>query len=505
LFLEGFFREYEEQWMSEKDLESHFTKLEDKPKAIKLGLEAMEEQLAQKSASMETFWKLKREVFPLFKASFAQIQKQGLWGRYQELIEEAKKLANFRKADAAFDLEQIRISINHMEDKWQAIASVRKNRFAKGLSPYLAGKDGYLNDYKTLYMEMEVVGPLTHEVAALNKELAATSAAFGAKKALFATLSSFGDAVFGRRKELTRKAQELLEEDLAKVESMVEALEKPEEGDLKEFDGQLHLHFKLFKAVQFAMKHFYVQGSFRARWKERLNTMWEKLAGFQEEGKKRLALREQGFEEAKGEALKAFSELEKKAENLDSDSLKVLQKELSQFNSEWDAEKIGLRGVKQLAKEQEGLQEKIKAFILAEKQAKIEQRKKRFEELVSQVEAIISSERELSRFEEQLEPLLSEGRAFASSIQEEKLWQRLEFMAEAERISLKELEPFEEYRERRRLAAKIKEQLDHDRKQMGSSYLDIEKGLVYQEHRKELSALYNEQVAVINRLGAKIV
>lgn len=491
--------------MSEKDLESHFTKLEDKPQAIKLGLEAMEQQLAQKSASMETFWKLKRDVFPLFKASFAQIQKQGLWSRYQELIDEAKKLANFRKADAAFDLEQIRISINHMEDKWQAIASVRKNRFAKGLSPYLTGKDGYLNDYKALYMEMEVVGPLTHEVAALNKELAATSAAFAVKKELFSMLSSFGDAVFGRRKELTKQAQELLEQDLAKVQSMVEMLEKPDEGDLKEFDQKLHLHFKLFKAVQFAMKHFYVQGTFRARWKEQLNKMWEKLSGFQEEGKKKLALREQGFEEARREALKAFTALEKKAENLDSESLKALQTELSQFNSEWNAEKIGVKGVKQLAKEQQGIKEKIKAFILAEKQAKVEQRQKRFEELASQVEAIISSERELSRFQEQLEPLLVEGRDFASSMQEKKLWQRLEFMVEAERISLKDLEPFEEYRERRKLAAKIKEQLDHDRKQMGSSYLDIERGLVYQEHRKELSSLYNEQVAVINRLGATIV
>ncbi|PCI75982.1 hypothetical protein COB21_04955, partial [Candidatus Aerophobetes bacterium] len=269
------------------------------------------------------------------------------------------------------------------------------------------------------------------------------------------------------------------------------------------------LYFKLFKSIQFIIKQISLPAFFHKKWRGPLTSLWQKLTALKEDGEAQEKQQDQACSVALQEALKAFEVLSAKSEKASIEEFKELRQEITVFAKTWEVESIGRRGLSVLSDKIGQVQNLIKERLLKDKKEKKQAKQVLLSDIMKNLETLANNVSGLDEknFEEMQAKLVTEGQTLVSTVSQECAWELANFRVELTLIGLRAHSGDLDYAQalRTKFAHTVKEKIESYRKKMGGASIDIEKGLVYQEHRAALALIFNAQVTLINKIRSEIV
>lgn len=489
---------------------SELNLLSDAESKLQKAIDFMETSLSHGgSPHFKSFWDARTLSLELFKQSISSPTRSVLWNKYTELSKEARRLKEVLEEQSAFAVEQIEIAILALENDIES----NVNFLSKGITlefpiecKSLEKKIPY---YQNIQSELNLLNAQATRINALRKELIKTEMRIRQKNKFFQRLSTAGDKVFPRRKELIKDVSQHFIEDV--------------DAFIYENFSKSSLHDSLFflreeiKAMQGMAKILTLNTHSFTHTRLRLSECWDKIKGFEKDRKKARAQQKTLFKQNQDAAQQKISELNeafsskqlsvadalKKAEEITAfmrqielgrDELKILRDQLT--------------SARQPILEQQKLEEQERQN---QEQEREKQRKQRFTELWSESENLLnqvdgldaeklSAARDailekiaissLSKLEKQeLERFIKPLKDVISDKKERALLD----LSEDDRQKLGHLKTLlKEKKERRN---EIKNQLEIYRKAKGGSGLDFEQAMNYNNQ----IALEKERLEKLNQ------
>jgi hypothetical protein len=457
----------------------------------------MEEALSQENGvpHFKNFWDARDVCLKLFKENLPHQVREVFWGRYSELSKEARRLKDILDEQSAFAMEQIEIAITALEEE---IASIDVQK--KDLEPIrfdivcrtLQDRFGF---YGSEQGELNLLNAYASRINSLRKELIKTDMRIRHKNKFFQRLSTAGDSIFPRRKELIASISQSFIKDVdAFIGSMFD-------GD--HLNDASHVLRDEIKAMQAMAKVLTLNTQAFTATRGKLSEGWDKLKEISKERKK-VRLEQKAELRENADALKVKIDEVATGFGDGSKTVSEAQKELEAISTEMRGVKLGrdeVRFLRDALKEarapiNQKLEEESKRR--EEEQKELErQRREKVEQIKDEIDALIAGadsielddlvsrrddlrkkiqQSDFHKLEKrELETLL---KPLADSIQDKKE-QALLNLSDDDQKSLQQLREVLATRNERR--SEIKDQLEVYRKEVGSSGLDFEKAMAINE------------------------
>lgn len=454
----------------------------------------MEDALSQENGvpQFKNFWDARDICIALFKEPLSHQVREVLWARYSELSKEARRLKDILDEQSAFAVEQIQIAIGALEEE---IASI--DRQLKELTSDDASSESLPEQisYQHVQNELNLLNAYAARVNSMRKELIKTDMRVRHKNRFFQRLSAAGDKVFPRRKELIATISERFVSD---VDHFIDRNFSEEQLTRPAFELREEI-----KALQSLAKGLTLNTHAFTSTRMKLSQVWDRLKEVAKERKKIRAeiqaeVRE-NLEQHKQRIDAVANEFA--AGNLSADEA---ARQLDSLSHEMRRLKLGRDEVKYLKDAMKTARDPIQAKLdeaVAQREEELRQQEQKrrqvFEALKEQVytfmdntasidaDALTQTGAELrqqiqqgsfSKMEKrEIEVLL---KPLADIIQE-KREQALMNLSDDDQKALLQLREVLDQRIERRL--KIKEQLETLRKDSGSSGLDFEQAMAFNE------------------------
>jgi len=476
-----------------KELAKNAESLGSVDEKIQLYLDFMKAALSDKTPRFKDYWDAKRECLPLFKESIAPQSRSALWAAYIELSTEAKHLKTVLDEQSAFAMEQIDLAIQSVEadlNRMDELLTQTPEIYFPEHSLSIQSKRDF---YVGLQQELHLLSALAGRVTSLRKEVIKTEMRIRFKNKLFERLSSAGDKIFPRRKELIQQIS---------AEFLNDVMGFSEQGFKSEKFSGFELRDEIKMLQQFA-KELTLDTQTFTKTRLELSRQWEVLKEKDKERKKEFDQRREANQknvQLVMDKIKPFAE-RCEAETFTPDEAAKQAGELLSFMKTIDLGRDEVRYLKdeiskarapifeRLAKEQHAREKEIEEGQ-RQKREKIEQFKGRIKEVASQVETAAVEELNLSKEKLQQElNLLSTTHAEKELLEHEikqlrdlindKKEKAMLALTPEERQSLDHLyQVLEEWKEQKN---EIRDQLETYRKALAGSGFDFEKAMRYRE------------------------
>lgn len=455
-------------------------------------IDFMSSSLAQEGTPhFKNFWESRKICTPLFKENLSLSARNLYWTRYNELTVQARNLKQILEEQSAFATEQIEIAIHALEKELENVElSVKQIPII--VFPECKAIRNSISYYSSTQRELNLLNTYASRINALRKELTKTLMRIRQKNQFFQRLSSCGDHVFPRRKQLIG---DISQKFIGDVDTFI----------TENFKTQLNSQASLFplreeiKALQTVAKILTLNTFAFSHSRTVLSEAWEKLKVLEKEQKKARSAQMEQSQKALDPIQEKIREFGNEAKEI---SLEDGRKRLDEIEQLIKTAKLDRDFIRQIRKEltfarkpfQDRLDIEDNRRQDEEKAKKNvnEQKKKEMQnlcnELLDQVEG--ASQETLTAQHDQLKNASSHAQLTDSEKQEcEFLIQYLQLLIEEKTSE----EPVDVKKERRAL---LKKQLDYYRKAAGSSGLDIEKSLrlseKIQKEKSRLQALDDE-------------
>ncbi len=502
-----------------------FREFEEKLKALATseekiahGLLFMRSSISQEGTPrFREFWEARREVLPQFKTNINPAVRSKLWGEYVELTVEARRLKEILEEQSAFAIEQIDLAITALEGEIgnfsTLVAGAEEIQFSEQ-SPTIQAKSDV---YNQMQRELNLLNTLASRLNGLRKEIVKTDMRIRFKTKFFKRLSTVGDQIFPKRKQLIEQISAEFERD---VELFVSRHFK---------DGQIvgAPYFSLreeIKALQGMAKIFTLSSAVFNRTRLKLSECWDQIKVVEKEHKKEIHAKKQVSQENREVLEKKIEELATLSAEMELPALDLaieeMHKEMRQVElarsdvfalkdklsalrtpyiaaeqekvramEEFEKEKIRLKREKisQLKDKIAGLLKdglKLEASVLDETYAAIK-------EEIKQSGATKTDQQQFDRMLRQLKDVVADAKANA-----------LMNLSEGDREALDNLRTLLEQKKQRR--QEIKEQVEQYRKAVGNSNLDFEKGMQIRELMDQEKELLEKTNSSIEEIEQKI-
>jgi len=476
---------------------SQLKKVEKTDEKIRLCLDFMRTCISDsRMPRFKDFWEGKRLCLPFFRESLGPAARSHLWAEYIELSNEARQLKEILDEQSAFAMEQIDLAIGGLEKDLEQYDQQIEQMPPILLSSPCQALDKKKEVYNQIQRELSLLNTLAARVNGLRKEVIKTEMRIRFKNRLFDRLSTAGDKIFPKRKELIRK---ISSEFMSDVEGFVK----------RYFEGELDPKVSMFdlrediKILQGFAKQLTLDTHSFTETRLQLSKCWDILKQKEKDRKKEIAQKKHEFKKNFDLVMEKIKLLAEKCqgENCTLDEATKLANEILTYmrNIELGREEVKLLKdeiqkakspvIDKLKKEQEererGLEE-----IQRQKREKLEVLKKEMEQqlssastftieemstfrlaFVKQVEALPLTSAEKELFEELLKQL-------RDKIIEKKEEAMLNLSQDA-RNSLEQLKAILEERKLQR--QEIRAQMESYRKALSGSGFDFEKAMRYRE------------------------
>jgi len=238
----------------------------------------MEEALSTKQGTpyFKSFWDARTLAQNFFRENINPTLRLDLWGRYSELSKEARRLKQLLDEQSAFAAEQIDIAITALEKEIESNEEMISKR--PPLEFLLACNALTAKTYDTLQQELNFLNAHAGRITALRKELIRTEMRIRQKNQFFERLSSAGDKVFPRRKELIKEISSAFNKDIDLF------LKKHFSSDTIE-ESSFFLREEI-KALQNTAKRMTLNTQTFSSTRVKLSDAWDKLKLHEKERKK---------------------------------------------------------------------------------------------------------------------------------------------------------------------------------------------------------------------------
>lgn len=484
-------------------------KRKDLDEKLQYTVDFMESSLAQAGTPhFKSFWEARTVCLNLFKENINPVLRAQLWTKYSELTKEARRLKEILDEQSAFAVEQIEIAIKALEtdiDQFQDHLSKVGDLNFEFVCHSLKNRLSFYND---LQKELNLLNTQASRINALRKELIKTEMRVRQKNKFFQRLSSAGDKVFPRRKELIKEISNQFTADVEhfiaeyfsneNIEESVFAL-REEIKSLQSFAKLLTLNTQSFTHTRMKLSECWdkIKHAEKERKKERAqqkvvhkqnaDTVIEKIKAFNET----YALGEMPNHEA-NKALEEISMYMRKVD-LGRDEIKMLREELANARKPLQ-EKLKLEeqerqhqeAEKERAKRQKllDLKQEVENLLNDNDKLTVDQLNEQRDQLMEKIGTSNLTKSEKLDLERSMKPL--------RDIISEKKEKALLALSDDDRQTLQNLrEVLNERRERRQ---EIKNQLEMFRKSNVSSGLDFEQAMA---HKNQIS-MEKERLDKIN-------
>ncbi|MBI3236911.1 MAG: hypothetical protein HYZ48_04345 [Chlamydiales bacterium] len=496
-----------------------FEKLSSSEEKIRASIVFMRGALEKRAAfRFRDFWEGKKACLPLFKENLQPKVRSELWQAYVELSAEARSLKEILDEQSAFAVEQIELAIQAIERDLEhydtALLHAASVEFP--LESEILRKK--LSTYLELQKELQLLNMLASRISGLRKEVMKTQMRIKVKNKLFERLSSCGDQVFPRRKDLIKMISDAFQED-------IEEFVKSYFGEQSEERVPFHLLRQEIKALQSIAKILTLNTQSFGQTRLKLSGCWDQLKEKEKDKRKEISDKRQEFKQNFDKVLEKITAFAQECE-----------KEISwnDANAQADAILSFMRGVELGKEEVRSLKQQLIVAKLPieekEFQKKEERRlktieedllrRKRIDSLKEQLEALFIGSEDLGSCEltEKRGELFKEFEALQLNKIEKQIIER-QFRQVKDRISekkgrelmvlseddLKSLEQLQSVlKERKERRLEIKEQLEGYRKALGGSGFDFEKAMMYRELIEAEKASLDKVNASIEEIEEKI-
>lgn len=409
------------------------------------GLQFMRSSISQEGGSprFREFWEARKLLLPLFKENLNPAIRSRLWDEYVELTVEARKLKEILEEQSSFAMEQIDLAIGSIE---KDLSELRERLDAKAL-PEEAPRSRVIERREEFYAkiqgELSLLNALASRLNSLRKEVLKTDMRIRFKTKLFKRLSSLGDQVFPRRKELIESLSASFEQDVTDFIA-------------QHFQGQEVVGAPLYgvreeiKALQAVAKSFTLNSGSFHRTREALSKCWDVVKELEKEHKKEVLEKRQAAMEKRAVEEKELEAAREKARILAEEQKEILRLK---------REKITLLKEKMSALQNEASSLDVESFGADLKLVQDE------------IETLSLTKMEKDQMKREFRRL--------KDLFEEKKEQSLLNLSEDDRKVLENLRLVLQQKKERR--QEIKEMLEGFRKQLGASNLDFERAIYLRE------------------------
>lgn len=473
---------------------------------LQRAIDFMEASLAQKDTPhFKNFWEARRFCMELFKdTSINPVLRSTLWNKQVELSDEARRLKTMLDEQSAFAVEQIEIAIKSLEDDLNRFEELVSQSGPVKLPDAALTLKNSKHDYQSWLGPIQVLNAFAARTNALRKELIHTDMRVRTKNTFFQRLSSAGDLIFPKRKQLIREMSEAYQEDISSFQSRCQKSVQNAKN-LRELREEI-------KALQAASKIVTLNTRAFVACRKKLSLCWEMV---RKQDKERREEREKTLQEF----AKAASDIQQKIEGVDTAftageiTAKVADDKLSQIQTEMRKTHLGRAEVQVL---KEAIQVALKPIQQVLDQQRLEKEKKVAEEkqrikavkidLENQLEEILAGEKSHEDLEAEQARMQQEVKKQKLSQTESMLFGRLlrdlqekvalqkksETLASAENQQEQSLLLVKEWKEWQKA---VKKQLEEFRKNQDISGFDFETAMglkeVMEKEKQRLKRIAN--------------
>ncbi|KPZ36245.1 hypothetical protein [Chlamydia psittaci] len=249
---------------------------------VTFSLEKMEQALRNnQGANLKLFWAIRKHCLPLFHQVENVGKRAEFWRRYIDLTKEGRHIKSLQDEEGTFVVGQIELAISCLE---QDIT-----HFLEGTNPLTVQEEQSVfletqtlekrkSFYKELHTSLVWLSSFSARIIDLRKELMNVGMRMRLKSKFFQHLSSLGNQVFPKRKELIEKVSDAFSED---VESFVaKYFSRADKDALKRSVFFLR---KEIKNLQQAAKCLAVSSTVFSDTRLKLSKCWDQLKGLEKE------------------------------------------------------------------------------------------------------------------------------------------------------------------------------------------------------------------------------
>lgn len=489
-----------------KTFSTEYEAAKEPDKQISVGIEYMKKAISQKGTpSFKAFWEIRKQCLPLFKESMNSIQRKHLWGQFVELSSEARRLKELLDEQTNFAVEQIDLAIESIEKdinaKEELLSKTPNVDLPKHDQAFKDSSFEYASSQKTL----QFFNTLALRVNALRKELIQTDMRISQKNKLFKRLSQLGDIIFPIKKERIEQISEAFLKDVNKF-----VLRHFEEGSSPKAPN--YVLREEIKNLQLMAKVLTLHTAAFTKIREMLSQCWDRLKELDKARKQ--ADQSIGIsDEVQKEFNEKFAQFEEKSKDkkLEYPALKQESKLISDWLAtcklKKDQEKLLFQKVQNILAKFEEVEAEKRARLA---QQELEKNKKNISKLKQEMQTIIqqdadktSWEKSYELFKDKVEKLSLKKldqhtiQSLLLSIKDKVLESAVKecISTNIETVKKEEIESL--YNDLKTRKQQVKQQLETYRKTLGSSNIDIEQCMIYQE-------LYDSEKNALEKISDQI-
>jgi hypothetical protein len=242
-------------------------------------IECMQASISQTgSPSFRCFWEARKLCLQQFKEPLAPSVRTLYWTKYSEISQEAYRLKEILDEQSAFATEQIDMAIGAIEKSIIELSQNIEKQEAIRFPEFCDFLSDHFSKYNLLQREINLLNTQASRVNSLRKELIRTQMRVKQKNKFFKRLSSLGDSVFPRRKELIKEVSDLFASD---VTSFVKT-RFPKEIEL----GSLFDLREEIKGLQNIAKILTLNSQAFAATRKELSECWDQMKEIEKERKR---------------------------------------------------------------------------------------------------------------------------------------------------------------------------------------------------------------------------
>lgn len=474
----------------QKDVE-----IEQDPEAkLKKVLDFMENAISQGGTPhFKTFWQARTLCPDLFKANISPAVRSQLWNKFRDLSKEARRLKEILDEQSAFAAEQIEIAIKALENDIEKLDQQEEKPALTSFSIMSQALEEKYPFYQSTQGQLDHLNAIASRINALRKELIRTDMRIRLKNKFFQRLSLAGDKVFPRRKELVKEISQQFTNDVN------EFIDQNFKSEMVE--SSLYGLREEIKALQGIAKILTLNTHSFTHTRMRLSECWDQIKIIEKEKKKKHAEQKVVFKQNMDTVRQKIEEF-KNTFQTGNLSTTEAHKMLDEITNVMRQVQLGRDEVRILREEINSAKQPFLDKIRQEEQSrqdqeheKIRQRKAKVVEVRQEIDALIkaidhlsadelisSRESILGKIQDltinkseklELERLLKPLRDAISDKKESALMN----LSDDDRQAIEQLR--EVLRQRRERRQEIKNQIETLRKAAGSSGLDFEQAMVY--------------------------
>jgi hypothetical protein len=286
-----------------KQFISEIAALQDPEAKLTSCIAFMEEAIAQAgSPHFKEFWEARKMCLDLFKENINPSVRMAIWAKYSELCRQARSLKELLNEQSAFACEQLEMAVAALEKEIEAIPEwIQRIETADIGSPFMSIEDTF-SRYTELQKELSLLNAYASRTNTLRKELIKTQMRIRQKNKFFERLSSLGDKIFPRRKELIQEVSVLFVQD---VEKFIQSTFVSEMKTVALFDVREEI-----KALQSFAKVLTLNTEAFSKTRKGLSECWDSIKQVIKERRKVSAEQKTAFKQHRDEFMKELEAIQ---------------------------------------------------------------------------------------------------------------------------------------------------------------------------------------------------